>query len=143
MPMVDFLTDEEAMAYGRYTGPPSRTDLERVFFLDDEDRVLVDRHRGEHMRLGFSLQLVTVRWVGTFLEDPLDVPGVVLDFVAERLGIADNDQGAGPGRRGDGAGHGRARGGGAGAAPQVGGAGQLRPVHHGIGVLEASTEGPL
>jgi hypothetical protein len=41
------------------------------------------------MKLGFSLQLVTVRWAGAFLEDPLDVPVVVLDFVAEQLGIAD------------------------------------------------------
>lgn len=34
------------------------------------------------MRLGFSLQLVAVRWLGTFLEDPLEVPGAVLEFVA-------------------------------------------------------------
>ena len=31
---------------------------------------------------------MTVRWLGTFLEDPLDVPGEVLDFVAGQLGIA-------------------------------------------------------
>jgi hypothetical protein len=36
--------------------------------------------------LGFALQLVTVRWLGTFLENPLDVPGVVLDFVAGSWG---------------------------------------------------------
>lgn len=35
------------------------------------------------------MQLVTVRWVGAFLEDPLDVPVAVLDFVAGQLGIAD------------------------------------------------------
>jgi hypothetical protein len=89
---VEFLTDDEAAAYGRYAGMPSQADLERVFFLDDEDRALVDRHRGEHMRAGFALQLVTVRWLGTFLEDPLEVPGAVLDFVAGQLGVADPSQ---------------------------------------------------
>jgi hypothetical protein len=30
---VEFLTDDEAAAYGRYAGPPSQADLDRVFFL--------------------------------------------------------------------------------------------------------------
>lgn len=81
---VEFLTDDEAAAYGRYTGPPSRAELERVFFLDDKDRAQIAQRRGQHMKLGVTLQLMTVRWLGTFLEDPLEVPGVVLDFVAEQ-----------------------------------------------------------
>lgn len=86
---VEFLSDDEA-AYRRYAGTPSQADLDRVFFLDDEDMKLVGKHRGKHMRAGFALQLVTVRWLGTFLEDPLDVPGGVLDFVAgQQLGMAD------------------------------------------------------
>ena len=67
--------DDEAAAYGRYAGSPSQADLERVFFLDDEDMDLVGQRRGEHMKIGFALQLVTARWLGTFLDDPLDVPG--------------------------------------------------------------------
>jgi TnpA family transposase len=89
---VEFLTDDEAAAYGRYAGTPSQADLERVFFLDDDDRALVGRRRGEHMKAGFALQLVTVRWLGTFLEDPLDVPGAVLDFVAGQLEVTDPSQ---------------------------------------------------
>ena len=84
---VEFLTDDEA--YGRYAGSPSQADLERVFFLDDEDMDLVGQRRGEHMKVGFALQLVTVRWLGTFLDDPLDVPAPVLEFVAGQLGVAD------------------------------------------------------
>ena len=67
-------------------------DQQWLFFLDDDDRALVGRHRGEHMRAGFALQLVTMRWLGTFLEDPLDVPGNVLDFVAGQLDMADPSQ---------------------------------------------------
>jgi len=40
------------------------------------------RRRGEHTRLRFLLQLTTVRYVGPFLPDPLDVPTVVLERLA-------------------------------------------------------------
>ncbi len=86
---VEFLTDDEAAAYGLYTGPPSREELDRMFFLDDEDRELVVKRRGDHTGLGFALQLATVRLLGTFLHDPLDVPGEVLDRLAGQLGIDD------------------------------------------------------
>lgn len=89
---VEFLSDDEVAAYGRFTAAPSRAALERVFFLDDEDRALVAVRRGEYSQLGFALQLVTVRWLGTFLEDPVDVPVVVLDFVAEQLGVDDSSR---------------------------------------------------
>jgi Domain of unknown function (DUF4158) len=86
---VEFLSDEEATAYGRFGGPPPRAELERVFFLDDADRALIAGHRGEHNRLGFALQLTTVRSLGLFLADPLEVPGVVLDYLASQLEIED------------------------------------------------------
>jgi hypothetical protein len=38
---VEFLSDQEALAFGRYGGSVSQADLERFFFLDDRDRKLV------------------------------------------------------------------------------------------------------
>ena len=85
---VEFLTDDQAAAYGRYNRPPARAQLER-FFLDDTGKVLVGKRRGDHNRLGFAVQLATVRYVGTFLADPVDAPSEVVDYVAEQLVIAD------------------------------------------------------
>ena len=35
---VEFLTDEQVAAYGAFVDVPTRAELERFFFLDDEDR---------------------------------------------------------------------------------------------------------
>jgi Domain of unknown function (DUF4158) len=52
-------------AFGRFVGPPSLEDLERCFRLDDADRKLVAKRRGDADRLRFALLLTTVRYLGT------------------------------------------------------------------------------
>lgn len=86
---VEFLSDEEAAAYGAFSGAPSVAKLDRFFLLDDADRELVRRRRGDTYRLGFAVQLGTVRFLGTFLADPLAVPWSVPEYVARHLGITD------------------------------------------------------
>jgi TnpA family transposase len=86
---VEFLSDEQALAYGHFLGPPTQEQLERFFFLDDADRVRVRRRRSDAAALSYALQLGTVRFLGTFLADPLDLPWPVVVFVAGQLGIAD------------------------------------------------------
>ena len=74
--------------YGRF-GVLSRQDLERYCHLDDEDRRLIAARRRDYNRLGFAVQVVSVRNVGMFLTDPLDVPSELVEYLAEQLGIED------------------------------------------------------
>ncbi len=87
---VEFLTDEQAASYGNFNEEPTRPELERFFYLDDEDRKLIAKRRGDHNRLGFALQMCTVRYIGRFLpDDPLDVPWVVIEHIAQQFGVED------------------------------------------------------
>jgi len=84
---VSFLSNDQRENYGRYAGPPSPHDLARYFHLDDTDHALIGQKRCAHNRLGFAVQLGTVRYQGTFLDNPLAVPQPVLWTLAKQLRI--------------------------------------------------------
>ena len=86
---VEFLSDEQAAGYGRFVGDPATADLERFCVLSDSDVALIDEHRGDHSRLGFAVQLATVRVLGRFLPDALEVPWSLVEFIAGQLGVED------------------------------------------------------
>jgi Domain of unknown function (DUF4158) len=65
--------------------------LSRFFHLNDDDLAQIRSCRGEHNRLGFALQLSTVRYLGTFLDDPVAVPFPAVQMLAHQLGISNFD----------------------------------------------------
>lgn len=81
--------------YGRFAGELSLDELATCFFFDDHDRRLIARRRTDGTRLGFALQLGTLRYLGRFLEDPVQVPTGVVTWTAREVGVpASTDIGA-------------------------------------------------
>ena len=102
---VSLLSEEQRARYGRYAQEPSPEQLARFFHLDDAERELLVGLRGDHNRLGFAIQLCTVRFLGTLLEDVREAPPAVRQHLARQLGVfalaADLDAYAGGERRWD------------------------------------------
>ena len=84
---VHFLTAEQAAQYGRYAGEPSPAQLAQYFFLDDADRAFLRALRQAETQWGCAVQLGTVRFLGTFVDDPRNIPANVGEYLAEQLGL--------------------------------------------------------
>ena len=82
---VEFLTQDQKERHGRFIDEPSPEEFARHFHFDDVDHALIARKRGAHNRLGFAIQLGTVRHLGTFLPNPIDVPRPVIAYVSRQL----------------------------------------------------------
>lgn len=78
---VEFLTTDQEERYGRFSGDPSPDQLARYFHLDEDDLAFV---RGD---LGRAVQLGTVRFLGTFITDPGEVPATAVRYIAQQLAV--------------------------------------------------------
>ena len=84
---VGFLTNSQTHEYGRFSGEPTPDQLARHFHLDDIDRAFVAEHRGDHDRLGVAVQLGSLRFLGTLLEEPARAPASAVRFAADQSAI--------------------------------------------------------
>ncbi|MFE5097768.1 DUF4158 domain-containing protein [Streptomyces sp. NPDC056638] len=72
---------------GHFTEDPDEGQLVGSFLLDQTARRRAMAARGARNMIGWAVQLGTVRYLGAFLNNPEEVPGVVVAYVAEQLGL--------------------------------------------------------
>lgn len=89
---VKFLPSARRASFGRFYNEPDEHDVSRCFYLYEDDLRLINKQKNPGSRLGFALQLCTVRFLGTFLDDATDVPPSLIKLVAQNLGIIDPNQ---------------------------------------------------
>ena len=61
--------------------------VRKYFTLTKQDLEQVDKCRGPANRLGFAVQLCTLRWHGYFLPDTRGVPPSVVEMIGSQLGL--------------------------------------------------------
>lgn len=74
-------------SFGTFEGISSADQLRLYFQLTDFDRALIDEMRSATTKLGFAVQLSSVRFLGTFPTNLQQVPAEVIDYLAKQLTI--------------------------------------------------------
>ena len=85
---TSFLTAAERERWQRFPETMPQDDLAVYFLLSADDQREVNRQREPYNRLGYGLQLCTLRYLGFVPTDFTATPEVAVTFVAEQLGIA-------------------------------------------------------
>jgi Domain of unknown function (DUF4158) len=85
---TDVLTSEQRARYNTFVDEPSLEEISRYFYLDERDRALVRTYHGEANQLGFAVQRIALRYLGTFLEDIRGIPSGILYVIADDFASA-------------------------------------------------------
>jgi Domain of unknown function (DUF4158) len=86
---ISILTPHQRDQYGRFPAIPPKPEqiAKHCFLAPDEIAQVVARRPQTWHQLGFAIQLMTVRFLGTFLDekDALKVPPILATFAAQQL----------------------------------------------------------
>jgi hypothetical protein len=84
---VSFLSQAQCDNYAKYPTDLPADIVNSLFFLDDQDMEWIASKRGDFSRLGYALQLTTVRFIGAFISDLNQIPHVVIERIAIQSGV--------------------------------------------------------
>lgn len=85
---VSFLSSAQSDNYAKYPTDLPSDIVDSLFFLDDHDLEWIASERGDFSRLGYALQLTTVRFIGSFISDLSKIPQMVIERVATQIKIS-------------------------------------------------------
>jgi TnpA family transposase len=86
---IGFLTAADRARLNRFPEQIPHEDLSAFFLLSEADqRVINQQHSEAYTRLGFALQLCTLRYLGFAPDDLTTAPAVAVEYVAQQLGVA-------------------------------------------------------
>ena len=84
---IEFLSDEHLRTYGQFHSELTLGDLEQHCLLSAPDLERVLERRSDHSRLGFAVQLATLKLLHTFPSDFSNTPQNLIDHIASQLSI--------------------------------------------------------
>ena len=81
------LKEEQRNFYRQYAGELSIEQLDQYFYFSEIDLEQINEARTDSNKLGFALQLGTVRFLGGFFESVKNIPSTVVHYVASQLKV--------------------------------------------------------
>ena len=84
-----FLTDAQRYRLTHFPTEISTEDISIYFTLTAADKAQVQQQRASHNRLGFALQLGTLRFMGFCPDDLTEAPNAVISYLSQQLGKFD------------------------------------------------------
>ena len=87
---VQLFTEAERARRNRFPDVIAYEDLVTFFTLSERDLRSIPRSRDPHNRLGYALQLCTLRFMGFVPDDLGSAPPDAVDFVAHQLAVEPN-----------------------------------------------------
>lgn len=73
--------------YGQHSTSPTSKQLLAHFHLIEQNQILIGTYRNAQTKLAMALQLCALRFLSTFLTDPINVPTVVIQTLQCQLGF--------------------------------------------------------
>ncbi len=86
----ELLTEDQRTEFVRIPADMSESELETYYTFSQYDLEIIKRHRRDHNRLGFAVQLCVLRYPGWSLSDVGPIPDYIIEYIASQIDVNPN-----------------------------------------------------